>query len=98
MGQLHKCSPKKETIHNLKQCIPKKLQEQFSASVVKEKASGSKDTILSTFGKPLNLSIGKRKSKEEKSFTHDDVMDMQRDMKLSDRNTLKMAKHIRDRM
>ena len=97
-GELHRCSPKKESIHNLTQCIPKKLQEQFSATVIKEKvtASGSKVTKLSTFGTPLNVSIGTTDSSQQKSFTHDDIISIKRDMHLSDRKTLKMAKHIRD--
>ena len=96
-GQYHKCSPVKESIHNLKQCIPKRLQEQFSASVIKEKmsASGSKETKLTTFGTPLSVSVGKE-TPEQKVFTHKDVIGMQRHMNLSDTKALKMAQDIRD--
>ena len=96
-GQLHKCSPKKETVANLQQRLPQKIQEQLSAKVIKDKviASGSKEAKLSTGGTPMQVSLGTQLA-DKKSFTHEDMINMKRDMSLSDRKTLKMAKHIRD--
>ena len=48
-GQSHECSSKKESILNLQNRMPQKLQEQLSAKVIKDKviASGSNDAKLS---------------------------------------------------
>ena len=100
-GTEHKCTSKKESIDNLRQKMPQKLQEQLSSKVIKDKVSvsGSKGTELSTFGKPLTVSVGIESvasTSNQKSISHDSIISMQRDMKLSDKKTLKMAKHIRD--
>ena len=97
---VHQCSTKQQTIANLQQKLPQKLQEQLSAKVIKDKVneSGNKGTELSTFGKPLPVSIGMgsvASTSNNKSFSHDDILSMQRDMNLSDAKTKKMAKHIR---
>ena len=99
-GEIHECSPKKDHISNLQQCIPQKVQEQLSSKVLKDKleASGSRDTKLSTHGTPLNVSIGtKRKSGSvnDRSFSHEDVISMKKHIGLSDRQTLKLAQDIR---
>ena len=98
---VHQCSTKQQTIANLQQKLPQKLQEQLSAKVIKDKVneSGNKGTELSTFGKPLPVSIGMgsvASTSNNKSFSHDDILSMQRDMNLSDAKTKKMAKHIRE--
>ena len=102
VGELHKCSPKKDSLLNLQQHVPQKLQEQLSSKVIKDKAvaSGSKETKLSTFGTPLKVSIGTEcatNSRKRKAFSHEDMRSIQRDMNLSDRKTLKIAKHIREK-
>ena len=96
IGQPHTCAPKSETISNIQQHMPQKLQEQLSAKVIKDKASGSNETKLSTGGTPLNVSVGTSKSTQQKSFSHEDIISMKRDMHLSDNKTLRMAKHIRE--
>ena len=95
----HTCFSKKESITQLQQNMPQKLQEQFSAKILKDKAasSGSNDTKLSTFGKPLNVCIGTTQSDQQKSFSHDDIISIKRDLNLSDNKTLKMAKHLREK-
>ena len=98
-GEEHKCSPKKESISNIQQHMPKKMQEQLSSKILKDKAeaSGSKSMKLSTFGNPLTVSIGATKSDNPEPFTHEDIIAMKRDMHLSGKNTLKMAQHLRDK-
>ena len=92
------CSSKQESILQLQQQMPLKLQEQFSSKIIKDKAasSGSNDTKLSTFGKPLNVCIGTTQSDQQKSFSHDDIISIKRDLNLSDNKTLKMATHLRE--
>ena len=78
--------------------MPSKLQEQFSAKVIKEKAaaSGSNAAKLSTFGTPLNVCIGTSKSDDQPSLSHDDVISMKRNLNLSKNKTLKMATDFRE--
>ena len=92
----HKCSSKRESVANLLYNMPQKLQEQLSSKVIKDKAiaCGSKTPHLTTFGKPLQVSISPESDK--KSFTHEDIISIKRDVHLSDRETLKMAQHFRE--
>ena len=94
----HKCSSKRETVTNLQQTMQPKLLEQLSSKVIKDKAieCGSKMPQLTTFGKPLRVAISPDSDKK-KSFTHEDMISIKRDLSLSDVKTLKMAKHLRDK-
>jgi hypothetical protein len=90
-----------EAVYNLQQLVPPHQLEQLVSKVVKDKkaVAGCSKIQLKTGGPPLTISVGAIpktvESVKHNLFSHQDLLSIQKENKLSDRQTANVAKDIR---